>query len=319
MPELVSDIVDVYVFRRLNGRVQFLLLQRRPDVPMPQTWQGFHAQIEDGESTLEAARRAVLQMVGLNVSAIYSADYVNQFFDDYRDVLVLAPVVAVKVSPQAPVALGPEFRDCAWFDRDEATTRLPFSGQRWAVRHIDELMSIGEREAELYRLEMPVRRRPETRSPAPAAAPAIEIQDTPFAVGEVYGEVPMPSDPVAADFPILGSASIFKSRPIEEPSPVTEPQSDSPPPVAAEDRERAVPEAGAETETFDSDGTDIVLDGKIVDSASTSLNISEDVDTEHAGVPPEVTNPAVTAREANRVSLPLDRLRLRRPDRLGKR
>jgi len=154
MPRVVSDIVDVYVFRRLNARVQFLLLQRRSDVAMPNTWQAFSSQIVAGETTLEAVRRTVLDLCGLNVSTIFSADYVNQFYDEVRDVMVLAPVFAVNVSPQAPLDLAPDFRDAAWFDRDEATIRLAFSGQRWAVRHIDEIMSLGEAEAGIYRIEM---------------------------------------------------------------------------------------------------------------------------------------------------------------------
>jgi dihydroneopterin triphosphate diphosphatase len=166
MPQVVSDIVDVYVFRRLNARVQFLLLQRRADVAMPQTWQAFHSLIDGGESTMAAVRRAVKELSGLNVSAVYSADYVNQFYDESRDVLVLAPVFAVNVSPQAPVELGDDFRDCAWFDRDEATSRLPFSGQRWATRHIDEIMSLGEAESEIYRLELP-----DPSTPSPLSAP----------------------------------------------------------------------------------------------------------------------------------------------------
>jgi dATP pyrophosphohydrolase len=154
MPRVVSDIVDVYVFRRLNARVQFLLLQRRPDVALPHTWQAFHSLIRAGDTTLEAVRQSVKDLCGLNVSAIYSADYVNQFYDEGRDAMVLAPVFAVNVSPQAPIDLGPDFRDAAWFDRDEATARLAFSGQRWAVRHIDEIMGLGEAESSIYRLEM---------------------------------------------------------------------------------------------------------------------------------------------------------------------
>lgn len=170
MPDVVSDIVDVYVFRRLNARVQFLLLQRRADVALGQTWQSFHTQIQRTETTVDAARRAVLELSGLRVSAVYSADYVNQFFDDARDILVLAPVIAVNVSPQAPIQLGDELRDCAWLDRDEATARLPFTGQRWAVRHIDEIMSIGDAESELYRLHAS----PETRN-APGPDPADSV------------------------------------------------------------------------------------------------------------------------------------------------
>lgn len=190
MPKVVSDIVDVYVFRRLNARVQFLLLQRRSDVAMPHTWQAFHAQVGTGEATMAAVRRTVRELAGLNVSAVYSADYVNQFYDESRDVLVLAPVFAVNVSPQAPVSLGDDFRDCAWFDRDEATARLPFSGQRWATRHIDEIMGLGEAEADIYRLELP------TAEPAPVVATPLPVErdlapedeDVPVAVADVEPE-----------------------------------------------------------------------------------------------------------------------------------
>jgi hypothetical protein len=143
---------------------------------MPQTWQAFHSLIDDRESTIDAVRRAVKELSGLNISAIYSADYVNQIYDESRDVLVLAPVFAVNVSPQAPVELGDDFRDCAWFDRDEATSRLPFSGQRWATRHIDEIMSLGEAEAEIYRLELPI---PSTPSPL-SVSPDHNVHVPPF-------------------------------------------------------------------------------------------------------------------------------------------
>lgn len=155
MPDIVSDIVDVYVFRRLSARVQFLLLHRRANVPLGNTWQSFHTQIKVSESTISAGRRAVRELAGLNVSEVYSADYINEFYDDLRDVVVLAPVLAVNVSPQAPVTLGPEFKDCAWWDTSQAAARLPFAGQRWAVRHIDEIMSIGHAESQLYRLQLP--------------------------------------------------------------------------------------------------------------------------------------------------------------------
>lgn len=154
MPNVVSDIVDAYVVRRLNARVQFMLLQRAHDVPMPMTWQGFHTQIQDKEPTLAAAVRAVREYCGLNVSAAYAADYVNQFFDETRDVLVLAPVVAVNVHPQAPVSLSDDYRDVAWLTAEEATARLPFAGQRAAVRRIAEVLGIGETESEMYRLDV---------------------------------------------------------------------------------------------------------------------------------------------------------------------
>ncbi|HVL23833.1 MAG TPA: NUDIX domain-containing protein [Thermomicrobiales bacterium] len=197
MPQVVSDIVDVYVFRRLNARVQFLLLQRRADVAMPHTWQAFHSQIGTQETTFDAIRRTVKELAGLNVSAVYSADYVNQFYDESRDVLVLAPVFAVNVSPQAPVSLGDDFRDCAWFDRDEATSRLPFSGQRWATRHIDEIMSLGEAESEIYRLELP--EPPLTAAVAPAEPVAVVEEPADIAPADVAEADAEPVEPAEDD------------------------------------------------------------------------------------------------------------------------
>jgi hypothetical protein len=154
MPKVVSDIVDAYVVRRLNARVQFMLLQRSHDVPMPLTWQGCHAQIAENEPTLAAAIRAVRSYCGLSVSAVYASNYVNQFYDETRDLLVLAPVFAVNVHAQAPVNLSDEYRDVAWLTEADATARLPFAGQRAAVHRIAEVLGIGESEADMYRLDI---------------------------------------------------------------------------------------------------------------------------------------------------------------------
>lgn len=153
MPRVVSDIVDVYVFRRLNGRVQFLLLQRKPEVSMANTWQAFHSQIKMGDTTLQTVKQVVEDAADLEVDTIYSADYINQFYDEGRDAMVLSPVFAVTVKSQAPVRLSAEYRDAGWFDRNDATSKLPFSGQRWAVRHIDEIMGIGEDERNIYKID----------------------------------------------------------------------------------------------------------------------------------------------------------------------
>ncbi len=201
MPDIVSDIVDVYVFRRLNARVQFLLLQRKAAVPLGNTWQSFHTQIQAHESTVVAARRAVRELSGLNVSEAYSADYINEFFDDTRDVVVLAPVLAVIVGAQAPVTLGRELKEAAWWDTNQAVARLPFSGQRWAVKHISELMGAGYAESQLYRLQLPE----ETSAPArPVADESGQslLNTSHDQVEQVLNESPVgePEAPLIRDF-----------------------------------------------------------------------------------------------------------------------
>ncbi|CAN5751709.1 NUDIX domain-containing protein [soil metagenome] len=152
MPGVSTDSVDAYVFRRIRGRAEFLLLRRKADATLGGTWHGIHGRIDDGETSVEAARRAVRSQTGLEGLPAYSADYINQFFDHQSDTVVLAPVL-VFISPAVvAVMLDGEFDDYAWCDREEATGRLTFAGQRWAVRHIEDIIAQPEADAEMYRI-----------------------------------------------------------------------------------------------------------------------------------------------------------------------
>ncbi|HEY8446191.1 MAG TPA: NUDIX domain-containing protein [Thermomicrobiales bacterium] len=152
MPSVVADVVEAFVFRRLNGRTQFLLLRRHEDAALGGTWQSFDGHIEPNETALEAARRIVAERAGLEVTHAFTADYINQFYDQKRDALVLAPVFAFPAPTGQRVTLGEGYSDYAWCERDEATARLPFAGQRWAVRHIDDVIAPGGPDAEPYRI-----------------------------------------------------------------------------------------------------------------------------------------------------------------------
>ena len=152
MPTLVSDAVDAYVVRRVNARLQFLLLQRRGDAPLGNAWQAVHARVLPEESTLAAAERALAEATGLAADIVYSADYVNQIYDHSRDAVVLIPVFAFEVQPQSTIRSGPDFLAHEWCERDEAAARLLWSGQRWSVRHIDDVIGIGGPAAEFYRI-----------------------------------------------------------------------------------------------------------------------------------------------------------------------
>ncbi|MCC6313323.1 MAG: NUDIX domain-containing protein [Thermomicrobiales bacterium] len=152
MSRIVADIVDAYLFRKIHARVQFLLLLRRPDAPLGNTWQAVHDKMAPDETALDAAERAVRAATGVTPTHAYSADFINQVYDHTRDAVVLAPVFAFAAPPRASIDLGAEFTDYAWCEREEAIARLLWSGQRWAVRHIDEVIGHGGPDAEFYRL-----------------------------------------------------------------------------------------------------------------------------------------------------------------------
>ncbi|MDI3339744.1 MAG: NUDIX domain-containing protein [Sphaerobacter sp.] len=152
MPRIISDIVDVYVFRKTKNNVQFLVLRRHPDRLLGDTWQAVHGKIEPGERAVDAARREVREHTGLTPAKLYSADYINQFYDHKTDTIVLAPAFAALVGPQDQPRLSQEYCDYAWCDLEETVARLPLASQRWAARHIYDVIAMGGEEAELYAL-----------------------------------------------------------------------------------------------------------------------------------------------------------------------
>lgn len=150
MPRIVSDIVDTYVFRMINGRPQFLVLRRKSDDGDHDVWQAIHTKVMPGETALAAARRDIRECTGIEPQRFYTADYVAQFYDPTTDTIVLAPTLAAEVAPRTRVVVSPDYIDYAWSDLEETTGRLLWSSQRWAVRHIYDVIALGGDEAEMY-------------------------------------------------------------------------------------------------------------------------------------------------------------------------
>ncbi len=152
MPKIISDVIDTYIFRLVNGRVQFLVVRRHPDVAMGDTWQSVHGKISPGETAVEAARREITERVGIDPERMYSADYISQFYDHITDTIVLAPTFAARVPATTRPRLSSEYSDYAWCDLEETTGRLMWNAQRWAVRHIYDVIAMSGADAEMYAL-----------------------------------------------------------------------------------------------------------------------------------------------------------------------
>jgi dATP pyrophosphohydrolase len=119
---------------------------------MGNTWQCIHGKIEPGETAAQAAQREIEERTGLMPSRLYSADYIGQFYDHVSDTIVLAPAFAAQITARDKPALSPEYSDYAWCDLEETTSRLLWSSQRWAVRHIYDVIAMGGEESEMYAL-----------------------------------------------------------------------------------------------------------------------------------------------------------------------
>ena len=151
MPQLRSDVVEVFVVRWRNGQIETLLGKRRSQQPIGSIWQPFSARLDLGEATIEAAKRAVVRGCGLQVTELFALDRTHQFFDHQRDMIVIAPVLAAMVHATAAKA-GPDFETVEWQDAPTAQNNLFIAGHRDSLRRVVELLGPGGTALDLYRL-----------------------------------------------------------------------------------------------------------------------------------------------------------------------
>ena len=149
MPAITSRFVDCHVFRmRPDGRDEWLVLRRAPHIHLGGTWQMVSGHLEPGEKSYECAMRELEEETGLRPLHFYQASYVNRFYIAASDEIVLSPVFAAQVAPDAQVRLSGEHTDYAWVGYEEARRRYPWPGQRKAIEVIRDQFVRGTPRAE---------------------------------------------------------------------------------------------------------------------------------------------------------------------------
>jgi dATP pyrophosphohydrolase len=145
LPAITSRFVDCHVFRlREDGADEWLVMRRAPHIHLGGTWQMVSGHLEAGEKAYECAARELLEETGLRPLHFYQASYVNRFYLASSDEIVLSPVFAAQVAPDAQVRLSGEHTDFAWVPYEEARRRYPWPGQRKAIEVIRAQFIQGE-------------------------------------------------------------------------------------------------------------------------------------------------------------------------------
>lgn len=143
-PNLRTDIVEVYVFRRDASQrgalgVEFLQLHRCRGA-VAQTWQPVMGHVEAGETAAQAAQRELAEETGFapghGLLALWQLESVNAYFLASHDAVMLSPGFAAEVRAQQEPRLDEAHDDFRWVARDQADCRFLWPGQRQAISQI---------------------------------------------------------------------------------------------------------------------------------------------------------------------------------------
>ena len=136
--KIISNLVEVHIFRKRKEGIEFLLLKRAQNQIYPGIWQMVSGKIKADEKAYETAIREVKEETGLTPSKIWVAPKVNSFYSDESDTICLVPVFAIQVDKKTEVKLSKEHTEFKWVKSKRAKIMLAWEGQRKALEFIEE-------------------------------------------------------------------------------------------------------------------------------------------------------------------------------------
>ena len=135
--KIISDLVELHVFRIENNEMKFLLLKRSPHKVYPGLWQMVSGHIDEGETAILTAIRELHEETGLKPFRLWVVPNINSYYSPEDDSVCIIPVFAVEVNSDN-VLISSEHTEYRWVDSEEAKKHLAWEGQRRSVDIIKE-------------------------------------------------------------------------------------------------------------------------------------------------------------------------------------
>ncbi len=143
MSVVVSKIVEVFVYRMVDGRREFLLLKRSDAEIHPGIWSVCGGTMNQGEKAYETAVREMKEETGLIPVKLFKADTVNIFYEDIDDRVHIVPVFLAEAD-NSQVVLSHEHSEFAWTDLNTAHKLLHWNSWKTNIEFMDKCL--GEEE-----------------------------------------------------------------------------------------------------------------------------------------------------------------------------
>lgn len=132
-----SFFICCYVCNKHRDPAEYLLL-RRAGGYLHGLWQPVTGRIEKGEKAWQAALREVEEEAGLVPEELYSANFVQMFYDIDKDGINIVPVFIAFVADDAQPILSEEHSDLCWLPAEPAREHVYFPQQRDTLTRIEQ-------------------------------------------------------------------------------------------------------------------------------------------------------------------------------------
>ena len=140
MVDILVRIIDAYIFRQTDDRLNFLLLKRAETKIYKHLWQGVAGKIEEGETASEAAIRELKEETGFDPVRMFVADHVSKFYEVHGDRINLVPVFGIEVDRE-DVTISEEHCEFKWVNFETARDTLIWKGQKEGITSVFDMLN----------------------------------------------------------------------------------------------------------------------------------------------------------------------------------
>jgi dATP pyrophosphohydrolase len=129
-----SFSVSIFILKPEGDEIKVLLMRRTGY--LAGLWCQVAGGIEPGEKAWQTAIREVMEETRIELTEIWSADILEQFYEPDKECITLVPVFVSTVPEDTKVVLNDEHDAYKWASIDEAYELFGFPGQQRALATI---------------------------------------------------------------------------------------------------------------------------------------------------------------------------------------
>lgn len=132
MIKVNTTVVSGVALSQIDGEMKLLLMKRVKGG----FWCHVAGSIEAGETGVDAIVREFAEETQIQVTHLYNAQFLEQFYVDSANLIELIPVFAVLCPANQNVTLNNEHTEYKWCSLQEALELAPFPNQHAVYKHI---------------------------------------------------------------------------------------------------------------------------------------------------------------------------------------
>ena len=129
-----TSVVSGVALSEIDGETKILMMKRAKEG----FWCHVAGKIENNEKGWEAIIREFREETKIEVSDLYNAEYLEQFYEAEKNRIMIIPVFVILCPPNQEVLLNEEHTEFKWCSLSEAKALAPFPNQKRLYSHIWE-------------------------------------------------------------------------------------------------------------------------------------------------------------------------------------